>query len=103
MKFNAAEKWFARRKRREPEPSPKIQYTNYLKEIPNDWCQILKQQCSLCQIFKNSSRNAQHMKERHQIEIPSYKEIWEAIKRQYEIEQEKHNKKKTIMKKGEYF
>ena len=38
------------------------------------------------------------MKERHQIEIPSYKEIWEAIKRQYEIEQEKHNKKKTIMK-----
>ena len=98
MKFNTAEKWFARRKRREPELSPKIQYTNYLKGIPNDWCQILKQQCSLCQICKNSSRNAQHMKERHQIEIPSYKEIWEAIKRQYEIEQEKHNKKKTIMK-----
>ena len=55
-------------------------------------------QCRLCQICKNSNRNAQHMKEHHQIEISSYKEIWKAIKRQYEIEQEKHDKKKTIMK-----
>ena len=50
MKFNTAEKWFARRKRREPELILRIQYTNYLKGIPNDWCQILKQQFSLCQI-----------------------------------------------------
>ena len=34
------------------------------------------------------------MKEHHQIEIPSYKEIWKAVERQYEIEQEKHDKKK---------
>ena len=43
---------------------------NYLKRIPNEWCQILKQQCRLCQICKNSNRNAQYMKEHHQIEIP---------------------------------
>ena len=28
MKFNAAEKWTARKERREPELIPKIQYTN---------------------------------------------------------------------------
>ena len=38
------------------------------------------------------------MKEHHQVEISSYKEIRKAIKRQYEIEQEKHDKKKPIMK-----
>ena len=69
-----------------------------MKRDTNEWCQILKQQCRLCQICKNSNRNAQHMKEHHQVEIPSYKEIWKAIERQHEIEQGKHDKKKTIMK-----
>ena len=63
MNFNAAEKWNARKEQREPELIPKIQYPNYLKGIPNEWCQILKQQCRLCQICKNSNTNVQHTKE----------------------------------------
>ena len=38
------------------------------------------------------------MKEEHNIEIISYKKIWEGIKEYHDNEVEKHNKKKTIMK-----
>ena len=34
----------------------------------------------------------------HGIEIPSYKEIWEAIEETYNYETEKQEKKNTIMK-----
>ena len=60
-KHNAAEKWFARREDREPKLLDKVKTTNYLRGIPNTWCEILKQQCRLCYLCKNSNRNDQHM------------------------------------------
>ena len=97
-KYNAAEKWFARRENREPELMGKVKTTNYLRGIPNSWCDILKQQCKLCFICKNSNRNDQHMWNNHKIIIVSYKTIWEEIKMYHDSEVEKHKKKKTIMK-----
>ena len=41
-KHNAAEKWFARREDREPELLDKVKTTNYLRGIPNTWCEILQ-------------------------------------------------------------
>ena len=97
-KHNAAEKWFARREDREPELLDKVKTTNYLRGIPNTWCEILKQQCRLCYLCKNSNRNDQHMWERHKIDIVSYKRVWQEIKEYHDTEAEKHNKMKTIMK-----
>ena len=97
IKLNAGEKCFARRENREPELIPKIESFNYLKGIPNEWCQILKQQCSLCPTCKNSTRNQYHMKEMHNTEIHSYKQIWSDIKDYFDTELEKHKKKKTIL------
>ena len=95
---NAAEKWFGRRDDREPELMAKVKATNYLRGIPNYWCDILKQECRVCYKCKNSNRNDQHMWDRHQIDIMSYKTIWQEIKNYHGDEVEKHNKKKTIMK-----
>lgn len=92
---NSLEKWFARRERRVAIIEPKIKYNNYLKGIPNEWCEILKQQCRLCIKCKNSTKNAPHMSLRHNIEIENYKEIWENIKEYHEGELEKLEKKKA--------
>ena len=56
LKHNAAEKWFARREYREPALLEKKKSINFLKGIPNTWCDILKQQCRLCHKCKNSTR-----------------------------------------------
>lgn len=98
MKHNAGEKWFARREDREPELLKKERAINYLKGIPNSWCDILKQQCRLCIKCKNSNRNSDHMWHKHQTDIVSYKEIWQCIKNYHDNEVKKHEKKKTIMK-----
>lgn len=98
LKNNAAEKWFARREYREPILTEKKKSVNYLKGIPNTWCEILKQQCRVCHKCKNSTKNIVHMREAHQTEIISFKEIWENIKEYHKNELEKHEKKKTIMK-----
>src|SRR4051794_10098673 len=93
-KNNAAEKWFARRERRKAEMQPKVTYTNYLQGIPKEWCEILKQQCRLCTECKNSTRNIVHMNQCHNVDIKSYKEIWDSIKEFHEAEVEKHEKRK---------
>jgi len=71
---------------------------DYLKGIPNDWCTILKQQCTLCPTCKNSIRNQTHMETVHKIEIPSYTEIWSAIKETFDYETTKQKKKNKIIK-----
>ena len=98
LKHNAAEKWFARREYREPALLEKKKSINFLKGIPNTWCDILKQQCRLCHKCKNSTKNSLHMKEAHQTEITSCKEIWENIKEYHKVELEKHEKKKNNTK-----
>ena len=55
-KPNTSEKWFARREDREREFSDKLKITNYLRGIPNSWCEILKQQCRLCYLCKNGGQ-----------------------------------------------
>ena len=84
-KHNAAEKWFARREYREPALLEKKKSINFLKGIPNTWCDILKQQRRLCHKC-------------NQTEIASCKEIWENIKEYHKVELEKDEKKKTIQK-----
>ena len=77
---NSGRKWYARRNREEVKEKPELlkrkESKNYLKGIPNEWCTILKQQCGLCKICKNSTRNPSHMELKHGIEIPPYKEIF---------------------------
>ena len=88
LTHNAAEKWVARREDREPENlMPKKKYTNYLKGVPNTWCEILKQQCRVCHICKKSNRNAQHMEEAYQVQITSYKEIWLGIEEYHDYKE----------------
>ena len=71
---------------------------DYLRGVPNEWCTILKQQCSLCPICKNSTRNANHMEEVHGVEILPYDEIWKGIKELYDYETKKQKRKNPIMK-----
>ena len=99
---NSCRKWDARRNREEVKEKPELlkrkESKNYLKGIPNEWCTILKQQCGLCKICKNSTRNPSHMELKHGIEIPPYKEIWDLIKEFYDSETEKQKRKNKIMK-----
>jgi len=89
---NSARKWFARFTRSEPDLLVRERPIDYLKGIPKDWCEILKQQCGLCPICKNTSRNAKHLEEKHGIEILSYQDIWNAIKTTFNKESEKQQK-----------
>ena len=102
MKHNAGEKWFARRENREPELIKKQKLPNYLRGIPNAWCDILKQQCRLCSVCKKEEtrpRSICHMRDVHQVDIEvSHLTIWEDIKKHHDEEVKKHEKKKTIMK-----
>ena len=77
---NSEEKWEARKDRRKPDLVPRTETLNYLRGIPNDWCQILKQQFSLCPICKENVSNEYHMSTAHNIDIPNYIEIWTEIK-----------------------
>ena len=95
---NSARKWFARWSRKEPELLPRKESKNYLKGIPNDWCSIVKQECGLCKLCKNSTRNPIHMELVHKIEVFPYKEIWEMIKEFHDSETEKQKQKNKIMK-----
>ena len=97
-KHNAAEKWFARREDREQGLLDKVKTTNYLRVIPNSWCESLKQQCRLCYTCKNFNRNDKHMWEKYKIDIASYKRVWQGIRKYHDTEVEKHKKIKTIMK-----
>ena len=81
---NSEEKWEARKDRRRPDLIPKNDVPNYLRGIPNEWCQILKQQCSICPICKKNTRNEDHMSRVHNIDIHGYKEIWANIKNYHE-------------------
>ena len=76
---NALEKWKARKERRDP-ITQKPECTNLLRGIPNDWCEILRQQFKLCPTCRTCTRNAFHMKTKHDIELISYKDIWDDIK-----------------------
>jgi len=91
---NSLEKWNARKERRKPELQSNVSYTNYLKGIPNEWCEILRQQCRLCMVCKTSTRNAVHMNLYHNVEIKCYKEIWICIKEYHEAEVEKLEERK---------
>jgi hypothetical protein len=95
---NSARKWQARRDKTELELMPKPKVKDYLRGISNDWCQILKHQCSLCPICQDSTKNANHMDEKHNIEILSYKILWEEIKEFHDKKVEEQKKKNKIMK-----
>ena len=81
---NSKLKWEARRDKDELDLVQTPERKNYLRGIPNDFCQILKQQCSLCELCRKSIRNEQHMDIIHKIDIFSYKDLWEAIKEYHE-------------------
>ncbi len=89
----AAEKWTARKERREPNNIPKPEEHNYLKGIPNEWCEIIKQQSGLCPLCNNQTRNALHMETKHDVEIFPYKEVWKEIKEIY-LKKTKNTKRK---------
>ena len=95
---NSAIKWHARCHRIRPDLLGRKRRPDYLRGVPNEWCTILKQQCSLCPICKNTTRNATHMQDVHGIEILPYTEIWEGIKELYDYETKKLKKKNPIMK-----
>ena len=95
---NSEEKWEARKERRQPDLVPNIETPNYLKGIPNDWCQILKQQCSICPLCKKSIRSQYHMSSQHKVDIYDYKEIWENIKNYHDRAVRIQRKKSRIMK-----
>jgi hypothetical protein len=95
---NAAKKWEGRCDRKNPRLKRRTKPKDYLRGIPREWCLILKQQCSLCPICKNSTRNEWHMETKHNMEIFPYKEIWGAIKENYEYENKRQEKKNPIMR-----
>jgi len=72
---------------------------NYLRGIPNDWCQILKQQFSLCPMCKDNIRNEYHLSTAHGIDIHTYNEIWTEIKSYHDKTVEIHKKKKGDLEK----
>ena len=91
---NSEEKWEARKGRRQPDLIPKTEKPNYLRGIPNDWCQILKQQFSICPICKNNIRSESHMSAAHNIDIYSCNEIWTNIKNYHDKAVQKQKKKR---------
>jgi hypothetical protein len=91
---NSARKWYARYTRTDPDLLAREKPMDYLRGIPKEWCEILNQQCRLCPICRNSTKNAKHMEEMHQIEILSYRDTWDSIKATYITETEKQKKKK---------
>ena len=95
---NSAIKWHARCYRIQPELLERTKCEDFLRGVPHEWCTILKQQCSLYPLYKNSTRNAWHMENVHGIEILSYDEIWEGIKELYKVETKKQKKKNPIMR-----
>jgi len=95
---NSEEKWEARKNRRPPNLISKTESPNYLRGIPNDWCQILKQQFGICKICKNNIRSSSHMQTAHAIEIPDCKEIWDSIKK-FQDAKVKQQKRKSSIKK----
>lgn len=109
MKRNSAvaiEKWNARRERREPKRIPKEEVKNYMKGIPNDWCNLIRQQYKLCQKCRNNIQSAIHLEIAHGIDITPVEDIWEKIKDYYEWKVEQHKKKtgnKLIKVKREVF
>ena len=92
---NSEEKWEARKDGRSPDVIPKADTPNYLRGIPNEWCQILKQQCSICPVCKNGIRNEHHMSTTHNIDIFDYTEVWTSIKKFHDRTVELHKKKKS--------
>ena len=92
---NSAIKWHARCYRIQPKLLKRTKGEDYLRGVPNEWCTILKQQCSLCPLCKNNTRNAIHMEDAHGIEILPYEEIWKGIKELYEYETKKQKKEKS--------
>jgi hypothetical protein len=96
--LDSEEKWEARKERRKAELAERTERKNYLKGIPNDWCEILKLQCKVCLICKKGIRNEEHMETYHNIDVFDYKEIWASIKRYYDWAEEAQRKKKTILK-----
>ena len=97
--INSEEKWEARKDRRRPELIPKTERPNYLRGIPNDWCQILKQQFSICPICKNNIRSEFHMSAAHNIDLHSCKEIWTNIKIYHDKAVQKQKEKKGSLEK----
>ena len=67
--LDAEEKWEARKERRQPEIFPKSELPNYLRGIPNDWCDILKKQCTICPKCKKGIQNEYHMSTFHNTDI----------------------------------
>ena len=94
--INSEEKWEARKERRPPDLIRRTEIYNYMRGIPNEWCLILRQQCRICSICKNTTRNQYHMEAAHQIEIYSYKDLWEDIKRTHEAMEKKYKKKNPL-------
>lgn len=95
---NSARKWDARCDRTEPQLLPREKPKDYLRGIPKEWCEILKQQFSICPSCKNNITSAKHMEDKHGIEILSYKIIWNLIKGYYDTQTELQKKKNKIMK-----
>ena len=95
---NSARKWFAQYTRSEPDLLKREKPIDYLRAIPKEWCEILNQQCRLCPVCKNCTKNEKHMEEQHGIEILSYQDIWDAIKTTYNIFTEKQKKKNPLKK-----
>ena len=84
----------------------KTQRHNALKGISKDWCSILNIQCILCpnciKITNSGTMNSQHRLTHHNIQLRSYKEIWDEIVafyvKQVEGTQEKTNGLKIKLK-----
>lgn len=96
--INAAEKWNCRVNYEEVKEKKVPLKLNMLRGIPKEWCNIIKQQCSLCQICRNSTRNEEHMSKVHGVEIYPYWKVWEEIKQYYLWKKKEHEAKKTIKK-----
>ena len=96
---NSEEKWEARKERRDPDLVPKQKTPNYLRGIPNNWCQILKQQFSLCPVCKDRIRSEYHLSAVHNIDITNCGEIWTKIKDYHDKAEEIQKKKKGSLEK----
>jgi hypothetical protein len=97
--INSEEKWEARKSRRRPKVLPKPEKPNYLRGIPNEWCQILKQQFSLCQFCKKNIQSEDHMIAVHNVSIYGCNEIWADIKKYHDKTVEILKKKKGSIEK----
>ena len=82
---------------RDPDLIQRTERRNYLKGIPNNWCYILKQQCTVCPTCKKGIRNEYHMETFHHTEVFNYKEVWENIKGVHENLVGKQRKKSRIL------